>query len=70
MPEDKKNFDLASLFEPKRKSFADLFESPVAHLEEYHFTQPEPIKCKWTPAEVAGIRLLFKTWTDFVRSDK
>jgi putative transposase len=25
-----------------------LFESePIAHLEDHHFTEPEPIKCKW-----------------------
>ncbi|MGA2671138.1 MAG: IS6 family transposase [Dehalococcoidia bacterium] len=38
--------------EDKRKPItaedvAKLFAKPVVHLEEHHFTQPEPIKCKW-----------------------
>ncbi len=37
MTDDKKPFDVASIFELK----------PVASLEEQHFTEPEPIKCKW-----------------------
>ncbi len=35
---DKELEKIAKLFEPK---------PPIAHLEERHFTEPEPISCKW-----------------------
>ena len=38
LEEDKKIAEIAKLFEPKL---------PIAHLEERHFTEPEPIVCKW-----------------------
>lgn len=38
LEEDKKIAEIAKLFEPK---------PPIAHLEERHFTEPEPIVCKW-----------------------
>ena len=25
----------------------ELMKKPTAHLEEHHFTEPQPIKCKW-----------------------
>lgn len=38
LEEQKRIEEVAKLFEPK---------PPVAHLEERHFTEPEPIRCKW-----------------------
>lgn len=44
--------EIAKLFEPKDTlgKVAKLFEDkpvPVAELEERHYTEPQPIKCKW-----------------------
>ena len=37
--------------QPKRDSIEEIVEKlmqrPTAHLEEHHFTEPEPILCKW-----------------------
>ncbi len=36
----------------------------------YNFFRPHMTLSNQTPAEVAGMKIPFKTWTDFVRSDK
>ncbi len=39
-------------------------------LVHYNFFRPHMTLSNKTPAEMAGIEIPFKTWTDFVRSDK
>jgi putative transposase len=38
--------EIAKLFKPQN-DLVKLFEKPVAELAEHHFTEPEPIVCKW-----------------------
>jgi transposase-like protein len=39
-------------------------------LVHYNYFRPHMSLANSTPAEVAKIKIPFKTWTDFVRSDK